>query len=297
MTVSPTSVSYVTAAEAPWLDEQLLVGLRAGSPASFAQLYRERAASIYNLCLRILRSPQDAQDVTHEVFIKAFRQLPGCGQDFQVKAWLYRVAVNACYDLLRARKAHPISADAPDEIGPARIDAFEQAELARALELTLARLSANHRTVLVLKDMHGLSHEEIAAALGISRGATETLLFRARAAFRERLPRDRRRRTCQTLRPRPARGGRLGRRRALRAGSPPHRRPRAALSRLPQDGRDLGSRGAWIGGVPACGAVAGGSGRSSARRRSRSGRRRCGAGSRDRGGIDERRGGRGRDGR
>ena len=184
MTVSPTSVSCVTAAEAPWLDEQLLVGLRAGSPASFAQLYRERAASIYNLCLRILRSPQDAQDVTHEVFIRAFRQLPGCGEDFQLKAWLYRVAVNACYDLLRSRKAHPVSADAPDEIGPARIDAFEQAELARALEQTLARLSANHRTVLVLKDMHGLSHEEIAAALGMSRGATETLLFRARAAFR-----------------------------------------------------------------------------------------------------------------
>ena len=185
MTVSPTNVSYVTVAEAPWLDEQLLAGLRAGSPASFAQLYRERAASIYNLCLRILRSPQDAQDVTHEVSIKAFRQLPGCGQDFQVKAWMYRVAVNACYDLLRARKAHPVSADAPDEIGPASIDAFEQAELAEALEQTLARVSsANHRTVLVLKDMHGLSHGEIAAALGMSRGATETLLFRARAAFR-----------------------------------------------------------------------------------------------------------------
>jgi RNA polymerase sigma factor (sigma-70 family) len=184
MAVRPTSVSYVTAAEAPWLDEQLLAGLRAGDPASFAQLYRARATSIYNLCLRILRSPQDAQDVTHEVFLKALRQLPGCEQNFQVKAWLYRVAVNACYDLLRARKLHPVAVDAPEEIGPARIDAIEQAELVRHFEQSLARLSVGHRTVLVLKDMHGLSHEEIAAVLGISRNATETLLFRAREAFR-----------------------------------------------------------------------------------------------------------------
>jgi RNA polymerase sigma factor (sigma-70 family) len=184
MAVTPTSVSNVTAAQAPWLDEQLLAGLRAGDPACFAQLYRERATSIYNLCLRITRSPQDAQDVTHEVFLKALRQLPGCGADFQVKAWLYRVAVNACYDLLRSRKLHPVAADSPEEINAARIDDFEQAELARTLEQTLARLSVGHRTVLVLKDMHGLSHEEIAAVLGVSRGATETLLFRAREAFR-----------------------------------------------------------------------------------------------------------------
>jgi RNA polymerase sigma factor (sigma-70 family) len=184
MAVRPTSVSYVTAAEAPWLDEHLLAGMRAGEPTAFAQLYRERATSIYNLCLRILRSPQDAQDVTHEVFLKALRQLPGCDQDFQVKAWLYRVAVNACYDLLRARKLHPVAADAPEEIGPARIDAIEQAELAHLFEQSLARLSVGHRTVLVLKDMHGLSGEEIAAVLGVSRGATETLLFRAREAFR-----------------------------------------------------------------------------------------------------------------
>jgi RNA polymerase sigma factor (sigma-70 family) len=168
---------------AGFTDERLLDGLRAGSEAAFAELYRAQATGIYNLCLRLLGSPEDAQDVTQDVFVKAYRQLPCYDAGFRVGPWLYRVAVNACYDQLRARKARP-SEPLPDEIASPRIDDIERSELGELLEQTLAGLSLRHRTVLLLRDVHGLSHGEIAAALSVSRGATETMLFRARQAFR-----------------------------------------------------------------------------------------------------------------
>ena len=93
--------------------------------------------------------------------------------------------MNACYDHLRTRKVHGDVDALRHDSRAVLIDTYEQAELGHQLEQTLARLSERHRTVLLLKDVHGLHHDEIAAILGVSRGATETLLFRARAAFRE----------------------------------------------------------------------------------------------------------------
>ena len=168
----------------PGSDDELLAGLRAGSDAAFVNLYNEQAPAIYNFCLRILESPEDAQDVTQEVFIKAHRQLPGCDAAFRIRPWLYRVAVNASNDLLRKRKTVGDVSPLPEELGAAGPDAFEQAELSAVLEQTLAGLSVRQRTVVLLKDVHGLSHSEIAGILGVSRGATETLLFRAHHAFR-----------------------------------------------------------------------------------------------------------------
>jgi RNA polymerase sigma factor (sigma-70 family) len=167
--------------EAALGDEHLPESMRGCRAAVFAELYSAQASAIYNLCRRILGSPEDAQDVTQEVFIKAYRQLAGCDAGFRAEPWLYRVAVNACYDLLRARKVlEPL----PDEVDGPQVDGYERAELGLLLEQTLAGLSVRHRTVVLLKDVHGLSHAEIADVLGVSRNATETLLSRARRAFR-----------------------------------------------------------------------------------------------------------------
>jgi DNA-directed RNA polymerase specialized sigma24 family protein len=104
MAVNPAELDEgVVAGAARLRDAQLRDGLRAGRSAAFTQLYEEHAARIYNLCLRLLGSPEDAQDVTQDVFLKAHRSSPGCAEDLRVEAWLYRVAVNACYDLLRAQ--------------------------------------------------------------------------------------------------------------------------------------------------------------------------------------------------
>ncbi len=162
----------------------MLAGLRAGDPGAFERLYLDQAGSVYNLCLRILRSPEDAQDVTQEIFIKAYDRLPGSTEDLRLKAWLNRVAVNACYDHLRSRREHD-ELDTVSEAGaPQARDAIEQAELGQMIEQTLDSLSVDQRTVLLLKDVQGLTQDEIAGALGVSTSATETRLFRAREAFR-----------------------------------------------------------------------------------------------------------------
>ena len=166
-------------------DAALLSGLRAGDRDAFQQLYELYRAQIYNLTLRIVHSPEDACDITQEVFIKAFRKLPDSPvTDEHLTPWLYRVAVNASYDHLRTRKVHRDIDDLGADSRAVRVDGFEQAEMGRRVEQTLAALSERHRTVLVLKDIHGLRHDEIAEILGTSRNAAETLLFRARDAFR-----------------------------------------------------------------------------------------------------------------
>ena len=224
-------------------DAGLVDGLRAGSRDAFEQLYELYRARIYNLALRIVQSPEDARDITQDVFVKVYRRLPGSRlTDLQLKPWLYRVAVNACYDHLRTRKVHR-DIDVVSDTRAMPVDTFEQAEMSQLVEQTLGDLSERHRTVLVLKDIHGLRHDEIAGILGISRGATETLLFRARESFRThyidltaelpapvvhvraRRRRDRRRRRAQR------------RRAAARHGA---RRP---LPRLPRDRQDVERRG------------------------------------------------------
>lgn len=168
------------------LDHDLAAGLCAGNRDSFERLYELYRARIFNLALRIVQSYEDARDITQEVFIKAYRQLPGRDAEMEIKPWLYRVAVNACYDHLRARRVHSDIDEVENLTRAVGLDTFEQAELGHQLEQTLAGLSERHRTVLLLKDIHGLRHDEIAGILGVSRGATETLLFRAREAFRQK---------------------------------------------------------------------------------------------------------------
>jgi RNA polymerase sigma-70 factor, ECF subfamily len=166
------------------VDHDLAAGLRAGRRDSFERLYEAYRARIFNLALRIVQSYEDARDITQEVFIKAYRQLPGYEGEMSIKPWLYRVAVNSCNDHLRSRRVHRDSDEVERLTRAAPVDTFEQAQLSHQLEQTLAGLPDRHRTVLLLKDIHGLRHDEIADILGVSRGATETLLFRAREAFR-----------------------------------------------------------------------------------------------------------------
>ncbi len=104
--VAPGTGDPLGAGGAP--DADLVDGLRAGSRDAFERLYELYRARIYNLALRILQSPEDARDITQDVFVKVFRRLPQSRiTDTQLKPWLYRVAVNACYDHLRTRKAPP----------------------------------------------------------------------------------------------------------------------------------------------------------------------------------------------
>ncbi len=165
-------------------DAAIVLGLRRGDPEAFAALFTAYRLPIYNFVARMVGDVEDAKDVTQDVFLKAYRQVPRDDADLALKAWLYRVATTTCLDHLRARKRRAETTPLDRHELSATTDPFEQAETGRLVEQTLGRLSERHRLALVLKDLHGLQHGEIAAIIGVSRGAAETLLFRARAAFR-----------------------------------------------------------------------------------------------------------------
>ena len=142
--------------------------------------------AIYNLAWRLVRDREDARDIAQEVFLKAYRQIPKIEGELHLWAWLYRVTVNACWDHLRAGSRRPVSArrSARSRLTEGRDDGEDQAELARLFTASLAQLPPKQQVALLLKDVHGLQHSDIAATLGISRGSSEVLLFRARRSFR-----------------------------------------------------------------------------------------------------------------
>src|SRR5450756_862400 len=154
-------------------------GLRAGRHDAFERLYGEYHPAIYNLCARILGDREEAKDLTQEVFIKAFDQLPAPGgEPLKLRPWLYRVATNACFNHLRSRKRLDGGGDAALEQLPSQVDAFEQAQTVALVEASLGELNERYRTALVLKDLQGLPAAEIAEVLAVSRPTADVLVHR-----------------------------------------------------------------------------------------------------------------------
>ena len=169
---------------APAHTETQLEALAGGRPGAFEQFYRDHHARIYNLAARIVGDPDDAADITQEVFLRAYTHPLEDGGDLRPEPWLYRIAVNASYDHLRRRAARPsTSLDAVPEVA-AQGDCFAAAETTRLVEGCLAGLTPRYRTALVLKDLHGLSTAEIARSWTCIRERRACLLHRARSAFR-----------------------------------------------------------------------------------------------------------------
>ncbi len=162
-------------------DLELVRGLHARDPKALARVYGDYHAGIYNLCARILGDREEAQDVTQDVFVKAFSKPPAAAEDVRLRPWLFRVATNACFNLIRARRTgDPIAA----ETLAASRDSYEQARTAALIETSLAGMNERYRAALVLKDLHGLEGRELAEVLEVSRPAADVLVHRARASFR-----------------------------------------------------------------------------------------------------------------
>ena len=163
----------------------LVRGLRAGRRDAFERLYGEYHTPIYNLCARVLGDREEAKDVTQEVFIKAFDQLPEAdAESFGLRPWLYRVATNACFNTLRSRRRVDAGCDAGLAQVASGVDEFERAQTVALVEQSLGEMNERYRTVLVLKDLQGLPPEEIAEVMEVSRPTADVLVHRARASFK-----------------------------------------------------------------------------------------------------------------
>jgi RNA polymerase sigma-70 factor (ECF subfamily) len=165
-------------------EEELVRRLRSGDARALGQIYDTYNAAIYNLCARIVGDREEAKDLTHEVFLRAFTAPPEHRAEAGLRPWLYRVATNLSLNHLRtARRRVGAGGDELEQVAMP-IDSFQQAQTVALVEETLGRLNDRYRTALVLKDLHGLPSEELASVMETSRASADVLVHRARASFR-----------------------------------------------------------------------------------------------------------------
>jgi RNA polymerase sigma-70 factor (ECF subfamily) len=170
---------------------------RAGDVAAFNALVEAYQSQVYNFCLRMLSSPQGAEDATQDTFLSAYRHLAGFrGGGF--RAWLLRIAANACTDELRRRRRRPhLSLDEPSDESAAALAVADKgespeqrvlrAELSRQIEAALMELPRDQRLAVILCDLQGFSYEEIGESTGSSLGTVKSRISRGRARLRELL--------------------------------------------------------------------------------------------------------------
>ncbi|HEX2912590.1 MAG TPA: RNA polymerase sigma factor [Chloroflexia bacterium] len=174
--------------EATWIELA-----KQGDEAGFAAIYERYERPIYALVYRLMGNPDDAFDITQEVFVKAYKALAKTTPDVNLSAWLHRIASNACMDVLRRRKivrwlpwdpgehANITPSSPSDE--PERTVLGKETRL--QVQAVLNQMNERYRLCLVLREYQDLSCEEIAEITGTSRQAVKSTLFRAREQFRE----------------------------------------------------------------------------------------------------------------
>ena len=160
----------------------------AGNGQAFARLVERYERPVYNVALRMLRNPEDARDVSQNVFLKAYQGLAQYDPQYRFYSWIYRIAINESLNLLRLRRreAGPVDEQQPaDGPGPAESLAEDvtQREVADAIDC----LKPDYRAVIVLKYVAERSYEEIAGILGIEVKTVRSRLFTARQLMKDRL--------------------------------------------------------------------------------------------------------------
>ena len=187
------------------MTEQELIQLaKNGDQDAFGQLMLQNEKRIFNLTRRLAGNPEDGEELAQEAFLNAWRGLSKFQGDSSFATWVYRLASNACIDFLRKEKRRQsismtVSLDddeegrrqteLPDQ-GPTPERALEQKEIRQAIDQGLSCLSDQHRQVLVMRELSGLSYTEIAGLLGLEEGTVKSRIARARTALRNQLQKD-----------------------------------------------------------------------------------------------------------
>jgi RNA polymerase sigma-70 factor, ECF subfamily len=159
------------------------IPLKRGAERAFEQLYRKHARDVYQYALAVLTNPADAEDVTQQTFLNAFRAYQRGERPLRPHNWLIAIAHNVCRMRWRAASHRPKEVALDEAPEPAANPTDDQPNLDEILQ-ALARLSFNQRAALVMRELEGRSYKEIAQVLDVSVGAVEALLFRARRHLR-----------------------------------------------------------------------------------------------------------------
>ena len=175
-------------------DSSLVAAAQAGDRAALERLLRRHHDRLFAVCRRMTGSDADGADACQEALISIVRALPRFDNRSSFGTWAYRVAVNASLDELRRRRRRP-EAGLPEGVGGVAADAGDQVALRLDVDAALGTLPAEFRAPVVLRDLCGLSYEEIAEVLEIPPGTVRSRIARGRGALadvlgnRERPPR------------------------------------------------------------------------------------------------------------
>jgi RNA polymerase sigma-70 factor (ECF subfamily) len=185
----------IESAAVPDPDVDLVARHRAGDGRAFDEVYGRYSGMVYGLALRLSANPQEAEDLTQDVFLRIYRHLAGFRGGSSLKTWVYRVALNQCRSRF-ARFRPPTQGlfeegveEAPQLRDPSRgpEEAALSSDTARLISEALARLPLVFREAVVLRDLEGLAYEEIADATGVRVGTVRSRIARGREQLRQLL--------------------------------------------------------------------------------------------------------------
>lgn len=181
-------------------EQTLVLRSQQGDLDAFNQLVLQYQDALYRYATALVNDSDLAADITQDSFIKAFQHI-GSLRGYSFRTWLFKIATNTARDLARQRARHPITSlyptDANDEENdspawltdpnPSVEAAVQQREISRQLYRTLNELSTEHRSILILIDLHGMDYIEAAQILNIPVGTVKSRLARARAGMKDKL--------------------------------------------------------------------------------------------------------------
>lgn len=182
-----------------WNEEKLVALLKEGHEGAFCVLVREYEKKLFHVAYGIISDREESLEIVQEVFLKVHRNINTFGEKSRLSTWLYRITVRECFNLLRSwkrrfRRYHqPLETDESDYLSELGTDdsapdtLYQEKEFEKAFREALKGLGKNARAVFVLKEVEGLSYDEIARILKIKRGTVSSRLCYARKNLRKSL--------------------------------------------------------------------------------------------------------------
>ena len=173
-------------------EKELIARLQARDVAAFEELIRQYEKKVYSLCSRICVNAEDAEEAAQDALLALWRGIDRFRQESSLSTWIYRLASNACIDLMRRKKKGAGSVSLDDEElfvdavdpAPQPHEEAERRETQRLLQEGLLSLPAEYRSILLLREIEGLSYSEISAALDLELGTVKSRISRGRTLLR-----------------------------------------------------------------------------------------------------------------
>jgi RNA polymerase sigma-70 factor, ECF subfamily len=173
----------------PGNEAELLTRVVSGDREAFDVVMRVHEDRVFSVCLRILGDREKALDATQDTFLTVFRKAGQFQGRSAVGTWIYRIAVNTCYDQLRRAQRRP-SESLPDHVDlsdPSAEEAIESAAVRPEIEIALAQLPADFRNAVILSDLESLPLPDVAEILGVPIGTVKSRVFRGRRLLAQHL--------------------------------------------------------------------------------------------------------------